>query len=277
MAGSVTPNSVQEYVAKGSPVFPFTLKDDSGAPVNLTGATLSAYMYALSNGAVAKMFGTFTLANQTTNPGQANYQWTLIDLNVPGGFYVYISAKLPAEPYQREFQPVTLIVLPTPEYLGGLYVQEVDLNVNGQPASNTNPVPVDVIDRIARVLGTVIISSMPGISDAAGAISTSNPLPTTSGQVGLIAPLGTNPAATGIGADTQFKWTGNATVQRVIISNETGADVRYELDATATANSLRLKDGNVLFIQQPCTVLHLFTAAAQTINQAGGVMVRGYN
>jgi hypothetical protein len=191
--------------------------------------------------------------------------------------------KLPSEPFQREFSPVLLAILPTPEYIGGLYVQEVDINLNGQPISTSNPVAADVTDRSARQLGHVTVDTIPGIVGVLSLqlggtnVSTTNPLPTTSGQVGLIVPLSSNPTTTGAGADTQFKWTGNATVQRVIISNETGADVRYELDSTASANSLRLKDGNVLFIQQPCTVLHLYTVSAQNINQAGGVMIRGYN
>lgn len=280
MAGSVTPNFVQEYIAKASPSFPFTLKDDAGNPVNLTGATLSAYMLAADN-TPTKMVGAFIFPNAAL--GQCAYQWTLIDVNAVGIWRIYFSAKLPSELYQREFDPVLFVVLPTPEFYGGFVMQEVDLNVGGAPNTATNPIYADVIDRIARVLGHVIVDSLPAITGAVAPqvggtnVSTSNPLPVTSGQAGLIAPLGTNGANTVGGAEYQFKWAGNVTVQRVVISNETGADVRYELDNTASANSLRLKDGNVLFIQQPCTVLHLFTAANQNVNQAGGIMVRGYN
>lgn len=101
----------------------------------------------------------------------------------------------------------------------------------------------------------------------------------TMGQVGIIAVYTSNATTTGVNTDTPFKWgtTGTTIVQRIILSNETGADVRYELDAAATANSLRLKDGVVLFLAQPTAVVHFFTAASQTINQAGGIMIRGYN
>lgn len=302
MAGNVTPSSVAYYVAKAAPVFVFTLTDDAGRAVNLSGATLSAYRLSLVNGAISRMYGTFTVTSASA--GQATYQCTFLDLEYPGGWLIYISARLGAETYTREFNPVSLVVLPTPEYLAGLLMQEVDLNVNGAPNTTNNPIYADIVDRIARVLGHVIIDSMPNIAGtvtpqvggvnvsgnnpmpisgpvtpqvASAAVSTSNPLPTTSGQVGLITPKNTNGATTGNGADYQFKWTNDATVQRVIISNETGADVRYEFDATASANSLRLKDGNVVFVQQPCTVLHLYTASSMNVNQASGVMVRGYN
>lgn len=107
----------------------------------------------------------------------------------------------------------------------------------------------------------------------------SSPTPTTSGQVGLIAAYSKNATTTGSATDTSFTWgpSGTQVVQRVIISNETGADVRYEFDAAATANSLRLKDGNVIFVAQPTVAVHFYTAASQNINQAGGVMIRGYN
>lgn len=290
MAGSALPNSISEYTSKASPVLAMTLTDDAGKPVNLAGATLSAYMMSLgttlaslsSANQVTKMYGAFTITNASA--GQFTYQWELLDLSAPGTFAVYFSAQISGEPYVRGFAPVTLVILPTAEYIGGFSVTEVDIaGINGQPPSSTNPLFVDVTDRSGRVLGSVVITTLPPVTGAVSPqvggsnVSTSNPLPTTSGQVGLIAPNSGNTGTTGNGADYQFKWTGNATVQRVIISNESGADVRYELDATASANSLRLKDGNVLFIAQPCTVLHLYTASSINVNQASGVMVRGYN
>lgn len=284
MAGTTTPQSVTEYVAKASPVLPFTLFDDAGKTIDLTGATLSGYILNPNAQTEWRMYGAFTVLDQTLYRGQGTYQWSLIDVNAPGTFQIFISAKLPDEPYERGFAPLIFVVLPTPEYIGGLYVQEVDININGAPPTDSNSIPVDVTDRSGRVLGTVVITSLPAITGAVAPqvnsanVSVSNPLPVTSGQVGLVAPYASNPAATTAATDYQFRWgTGNTTVQRVIISNETGADVRYELDATASANSLRLKDGNTLFLQQPCTTLHLFSASDQNINQAGGIMVRGYN
>jgi len=110
-------------------------------------------------------------------------------------------------------------------------------------------------------------------------VSTANPIPTTSGQVGPVAQWGSNPSTTNAGSETQIKFGsgGTSTVQRLIIDNESGADVRYKFDGTATANSLRLKDGIVLLIQQPCTVLHLYTAGVVNINLAGGVIIEAYN
>lgn len=282
--GYLSPNVIIEYVAKAAPGYIFIAYDDQGNAVNLSGATLSAYMLSIDDGkTIAKMHGAFMLADQAAKPGQCTYQWNLIDVNTPGGWRIYFSAKLPSETYTREFSPATLAVLPTPEYYGGLYVQEVDLNVNGAPNTALNPTFADIVDRAARALGHVIVDSLPAVSGnftpqiGGTNVTTSNPIPVTSGQVGLIAPLNSDAANTTGGTEYQYKWNGNVTVQRVILSNETGADVRYELDATASANSLRLKDGNVLFVQQPCTVLHLFTASNQNINQAGGIMVRGYN
>lgn len=143
-----------------------------------------------------------------------------------------------------------------------------------------NASEIALLKKIALLLiGTLTISGAVAPQVASANVSTANPLPTTSGQVGTATPYGSNPATTNAGAETLFKWGagGTTTVQRIAISNETGSDVRYELDQTATANSLRLKDGNVLFIAQPCATLHLFTVGVQNINQASGVMVRGWN
>jgi len=290
MAGSVTPNYIEEYTAKASPAKAWTALDEQGAAIDLTSAVITGWLLSLVDNSVTRLQGAFTLANQSASRGQFSYQWTLIDVSGPGIWSMYFSAKLPGDSYARELGTVHFVVLPTPEWINNMTIQEVDLNVGGAPNMSGNPAFVQLV---ASIVTHVIVDQLPALVLAASSanigkvtpqvasadVATSNPLPTTSGQVGEVVPWGTNPSTTGIATDAAFKFgaSGNTTVQRFCISNETGSDVRYELDASATANSLRLKDGNIIFIQQPTAAIHLFTAASQSINAAGGVMIRGWN
>lgn len=55
--------------------------------------------------------GVWTVANQTTNKGQASYQWTVNDMATKGDWWVYTTVKLPAEPSPREFDPELIEIL----------------------------------------------------------------------------------------------------------------------------------------------------------------------
>lgn len=291
MAGSgyVTPNMAIEYVAKADPAFGFVLTSDGTTPVNLTGATLTAYLLNLESGSSptpVTMHGAFTVTN--AGAGQASYQWTLIDVNVPGGFRMYINAKLPGEPYPREFGPVQVLVLPTPEYWGGTYVQEVDLNVGGAPNTAANPTYTDVIDRAARALGHVIIDSLPAITGhvtpqiGGNDASLANPVPVEWSQLGEVAPWNGNPGGTTANTSTAYKWgSGGTTVVRAFaIGNETGEDVYYRThntdNAVTTGTGFKIKDGTAVFIAQKTDVLYFIEANAHSFNVAGGIKVWGF-
>ncbi len=93
-------------------------------------------------------------------------------------------------------------------------------------------------------------------------------------QSGYIA-LSSPPSTTNAGSDTPL--TFSSQVNRVIIQNNTSANVNYAFDTSASAGSMLLVPGATLIYPKKCTVLHLFTAAAQNINgsTAGNIVALG--
>lgn len=298
MAGSISPSYIEEYTGKGSPAIPFSVTDENG-PVDLTGAVIKGYVLNLTNGSVIQIHGAFTIPDQATNngqyKGQFTYQMTLIDVSEPGTWQLYISAKLPSESYTREFNPALFIVLPTPEWIANMVPTEMDLNVNGQPNSSTNPVFVQLV---AAIVAHVIVDQLPALVLAASSanigrvtpqvagsdVAGSNPFPVVpSGVVGTVMPFvsSTPPTNTNAGAETIIQWGPDAshlqTINYILFDNESGGDVRFDFDTTATANSPKLKDGLNLLIARNCQKMHIYTASAVPWNTAGGVIARGYN
>lgn len=92
-----------------------------------------------------------------------------------------------------------------------------------------------------------------------------------SGYVSLTSP----PSATSAGSDTTL--TFSKQVNRVIIQNNTSANVNYAFDTAASAGSLVLAPGSTLIYPKKVTSPHLYTAAAQNINgtSAGNIVVLG--
>ena len=109
-----------------------------------------------------------------------------------------------------------------------------------------------------------------------------NPIAGT-GYVGLVEDIeqanyiaaSSPPSATNAGSDTPY--TFSSQVNRVILQNNTSANVNYAFDTAATAGSLVLVPSALLVYPKKCTVLHLYTAAAQNINgsTAGNIVVLG--
>ncbi len=93
-------------------------------------------------------------------------------------------------------------------------------------------------------------------------------------QAGYIAAT-SPPATTNAGSDTPY--TFSAQVNRIILMNNTSANVNYAFDAVASAGSLVLTPGSMLVYPKKCTALHLYTAAAQNINgtAAANIVVLG--
>jgi hypothetical protein len=111
--------------------------------------------------------------------------------------------------------------------------------VNSATLSNTNPVPSQDIEQ-------------------AGYVSASSP-----------------PSQTNAGSDTPYAFSSQ--VSRIILMNNTSANVYFAFDSTASAGSLVLMPGSLLVYPKKCTVLHLYTASAVNINgtSAGNVVVLG--
>jgi hypothetical protein len=111
--------------------------------------------------------------------------------------------------------------------------------VNGTALSNTNPVPSQDIEQ-------------------SGYVTASSP-----------------PSQTNAGSDTPY--TFSSQVNRLIIQNNTSANLNYAFDTAASAGSFLLVPGATLVYPKKCTVLHLYTAVAQNINgtAAGNIVVLG--
>lgn len=99
----------------------------------------------------------------------------------------------------------------------------------------------------------------------------------SSAAQGVAAASGANPAATTAGASYTFAWTA-ATVRHVMLQNNTGASLNYEIDAAATAGSPVLATGQTVFLDITMSTLHLLTAAVQNVNgaAANNIVVRAW-
>lgn len=98
-----------------------------------------------------------------------------------------------------------------------------------------------------------------------------------SARQGIVTPSGSNPAATTGGADYTFAWANGATVNHVLLQNNTAAVVNYDIDQAASAGSITLAAGATVFLDITMSALHLFTAANENVNGAtsGNIVVRG--
>jgi len=91
------------------------------------------------------------------------------------------------------------------------------------------------------------------------------------GYIALTSP----PSTTNVGSDTPL--TFSSQVNRVIIQNNTNANVNFDFDQAASAGSFLVGPGGLIVYPKKCTVFHLFTAAAQNINGSSGnnIVIRG--
>jgi hypothetical protein len=132
-----------------------------------------------------------------------------------------------------------------------------------------------------NIIGAVIQASGPWTQNLtqvnSSALSNTNPVPTQDIEQSGYTSASTPPSATNVGTDTTY--TFSSQVSRVILQNNTSANVNYAFDATSTSGSLLLLPGAMLVYPKKCTVVHLFTAAAQNINgsSAGNIVVLGAN
>lgn len=92
-------------------------------------------------------------------------------------------------------------------------------------------------------------------------------------QPGAIA-LSSPPANTNAGSDTTLTFV--QTVHHWRIQNNTAAICYVETDATASTASIQIAAGASLRDDIACTTLHLYTAGAQPINAASGIVIRGW-
>jgi hypothetical protein len=162
-----------------------------------------------------------------------------------------------------------------PFHVTGAGALKVDASATVQPVSGT------FWQATQPVSGSVSVSNLPttqsvNLAQIAGsAIGNTNPAPTQDIEQSGYVSATTPPSTTNAGSDTAY--TFSAQVSRVIIQNNTSSNVNYAFDTTASAGSLLLVPGAMLVYPKKCTVLHLYTASAQSINgtSSGGIVVLG--
>jgi hypothetical protein len=100
-------------------------------------------------------------------------------------------------------------------------------------------------------------------------------------QQGYVAANTVNVANTTGGADYAFAWGTNANpivIRHLMIQNNTGANISWDLDVITTAGSPILATGQTLFLDVVCAVLHLQSAANQNVNgtSSGNICIRAW-
>jgi len=298
------------YTGKTSPPYRKVFSDrNTGLPLNLTGlatANFTAYVINSETGAETLLAGTWSIVNAAQ--GIAQYQWKLDDLAQPKMITFWVSIQMPGEVGSREFDPDTIVVLPTPEYLAGVLMTVQQVNVtdaNGNQLTASTAIPVE----IATTLSTVILNTLLMISG--NPISTTNPVPENIAQVGgstlalgqntmanslpvtLASNQATNgnplgiqdieqagyialvspPVNTSTGSDTAL--TFSSQVNRIILQNNYSATIYFDFDQVSSTSSFALLPGMLLSYPKKCTVSHIYTSVAVPLNAANGLIVRG--
>lgn len=96
-------------------------------------------------------------------------------------------------------------------------------------------------------------------------------------STGTIVAATSPPTATNAGTDTSY--TFSTTVHHIIIQNNTTAIAYCDFDVAATVGSFAVyPNGQMIVFDIPCTILHLYTAAAQNVNGStvGNIVIRGW-
>lgn len=86
--------------------------------------------------------------------------------------------------------------------------------------------------------------------------------------------LASPPTNTNAGSDTPLTFASQ--VNHFLIQNNTTVLVYVEVEAVATTASIQLAPGQIWRDDIELLSLHLFTVAAQPINAANGIVVRGW-
>jgi hypothetical protein len=182
---------------------------------------------------------------------------------------------------------------------GGGGEQNVNINqINGNPVSSTNPMPVEVENFPSNqtVSGTVNIGNLPSTQAVSGTVGISNfpadqvvsgtvnignyPSVQDTNMYAAAGAIGTNQAnGATISANTAFQITFNQQVHHIMIENNTGAPIQFELDATTFAGSMHLSNsspGNQIMLDIACTNLYILSTANTVYNGTNGVNVRGW-
>lgn len=169
-------------------------------------------------------------------------------------------------------QPVSAAALPLPSGASTAAKQPA-LGTAGTASS-------DVLSVQGIASMTPLASNLSQVNGTA--LSNANPVPTlVTAQPGYVAAYGSNPSQTAAAsADTLFKWGAGGTTQvsHIMLQNNTGANISWDLDVATTAGSPILATGQTLFLDVQTTVLHLQSAAQQNLNgsSASNIVIRAW-
>jgi hypothetical protein len=116
---------------------------------------------------------------------------------------------------------------------------------------------------------------------AGAAPSQSNPVFTSQAVAsGYVAAANGNANATTASTDYSFAWggAGSVIVHHIMLQNNSGANLQWDLDTNTSAGSPVLATGQTLFLDVFTTVLHLRTSGAINVNgtSAANIVVRGW-
>lgn len=102
-------------------------------------------------------------------------------------------------------------------------------------------------------------------------------LVTVAAQQGLTNPNASNLANTTGGADYTYSWQ-VATVNHIMLQNNTGAALQFEIDKATSNGSPILATGQTIFLDIKTATLHLLTAANENVDGtvAGNIVVRAW-
>ena len=105
--------------------------------------------------------------------------------------------------------------------------------------------------------------------------ATGHPLTAPAAQSGYVSPASNQSAMT---ASTDYTFTWAQQVNHVMLQNNSGANINWDLDVATTAGSPILASGQTLFLDVQTTVLHLQSGGTPNVNgsSSGNVVVRGW-
>ena len=102
------------------------------------------------------------------------------------------------------------------------------------------------------------------------------PMPVTDTVGPSVAAAANNAANTTAATDYTFAWV--SAINHLMLQNNTGAVLQWELNGATSGGSATLATGQTLFLDVPITSLHLLTAANQNVNgaNANNIVVKGW-
>ena len=108
---SGTTNISPMYVGDTSPNLQITVTDDTGAAINLTGATITMKLQLTTSTTATSGIGSWTIDNAAL--GKAHYVWNVADTANAGEYYLWINLAFSGS--NQHLDPLDIIFLANPQ------------------------------------------------------------------------------------------------------------------------------------------------------------------